>query len=628
MSWLPGLQIYREDPLAAVRDLCNGLAIGVVFWPLVIGHAVLAKVPAFVSINTSISSPFVYLALGSLPLLSVQSGSTAALCLGELIESRFEEGDQVDHVTAAMASMMAALVGAMHFALGILDLAAIVELFSQPLLRARTGAAALVVILAQAEVLFAVKLEEKPSSPLVRFWKTCVALPQQVHWPAFLLSSCLLVLLIFCKMLGRCNAVGKKPLDEVPRQGCYGCCCKTVRLVFQSLHAAGNLIVLIVAGAVSQSFTDIGVLADFEEPRPRWSFAHWNLEQMSSALPTAVLTAFLSLGSHLTVAQRVRRENDPWMPRRELLALGGSSMVAASIGGMPVMANLAVCQALQGNHGFMATIGNILGHLGAFFLVAKLSLKIPRCAVAVILLVEFAPLFRTLPAELRHLYGHARSNVARGHAQAAKPIRFFEVFVASDLGIYLMAFFSPLIFGIVTGSVIAILFQVLVSISRFAGPGFVHIGRIPGTNTYDELVPDSAVAPIPKINITRAIGPRWFGNAAANTRAARADRQKLNREILVAIVDWSMVPFLDDTALAHYKESWSKVDVKVVVTNACGNVRRQIKDSGLGDLLEQPEETLMDLHSAVLWAEEYIRQVESGRTVIGVRERSAVAFDE
>ena len=73
------------------------------------------------------------------------------------------------------------------------------------------------------------------------------------------------MLLIFCKMLGRCNAVEKKPLDEVPRQGCYGCCCKTVRMVFQSLHAAGNLIVLIVAGAVSQSFTDIGVLADFED---------------------------------------------------------------------------------------------------------------------------------------------------------------------------------------------------------------------------------------------------------------------------------------------------------------------------------------------------------------------------
>jgi len=96
----------------------------------------------------------------------------------------------------------------------------------------------------------------------------------------------------------------------------------------------------------------------------------------------------------------------------------------------------------------------------------------------------------------------------------------------------------------------------------------------------------------------------------------------------VAIADWRMVPFLDETALAHYKESWSKVDVKVLVTNACANVRRQIKESGLGDLLQQTDETLVDLHAAVLWAEEYIRQVESSRTVIGVRERATSAFDE
>ena len=67
---------------------------------------------------------------------------------------------QAVDLAAGMASMMAVLVGAMHLALAILDLAAVVELFSQPLLRARTGAAALVVILAQAEVLFAVKLNE------------------------------------------------------------------------------------------------------------------------------------------------------------------------------------------------------------------------------------------------------------------------------------------------------------------------------------------------------------------------------------------------------------------------------------------------------------------------------------
>lgn len=62
--------------------------------------------------------------------------------------------------------------------------------------------------------------------------------------------------------------------------------------------------------------------------------------------------------------------------------------------------------------------------------------------------------------------------------------------------------------------------------------------------------------------------------------------------------------------------------MKVLVTNACGHVRRQIKDSGLWELLQQPEETLLDLHAAVLWAQEHIRQVEMSRTVLGVRRDS------
>lgn len=97
------------------------------------------------------SAPLIYLALGCLPRLSVQSGSTAALCLGELV-SRKEEA-------AELAALMALLVGAMHVLLGLLDLAAVVELFSRPLLRARTAAAALVVMLAQLELLCGVDIE-------------------------------------------------------------------------------------------------------------------------------------------------------------------------------------------------------------------------------------------------------------------------------------------------------------------------------------------------------------------------------------------------------------------------------------------------------------------------------------
>ena len=58
--------------------------------------------------------------------------------------------------------------------------------------------------------------------------------------------------------------------------------------------------------------------------------------------------------------------------------------------------------------------------------------------------------------------------------------------------------------------------------------------------------------------------------------------------------------------------------MKVLVTNACATVRRQIRECGLTDVLQQPEETLVDLHAAVLWAQDHIKIVESSRVVIGM----------
>ena len=600
--WLPAVAFYyAEHPCTAFKDLWQGLLVGIVFWPLAVGNAALAKVPPSVSINTSLFSPLVYLLLGSIPLLSVQSGSTAALCLGELLaKSSVQEGTE-----AEIATLLAVLVGAMHFIMGLLDLGAAVELFSQPLLRARTGAAALVVLAGQIETLLGLSAEREPGTPIQRFWAACSSVPELSPHTS-LLSLILLAVLLACKILGRRGSQLGGTEKSLARRVCAA--------ASGVLQTSSNLLILVAAAAAHmylRGLSRVEVLERFETPAPQWIFSNWTLQQFLDALPTAALTAFLTLGSHLTVVERVRRPSDSWNPRRELLSLGSASVLAAVVGGMPVMANLAVCQALQGATGGLATFGNILGHLVAFVTVSKLpSFQVPRCAVSVILVVEFAPLLRSLPSEIYHLWQQACLTSSNS---------ILRMIVASDLSIYLIAFLSPLAFGIVNGSLIAVCMQVAVSLSRFAGPGYVHIGRVPGTTMYDEIgVPGSSAVPLDKIVITRVLGPRWFGNAAANTRAARRERRNLDREILVAIADWRMVSFLDETALMHYKREWSNLDVKVLVTNTCANVRRQIKECGLGDVLQQPEETLVDLHAAVLWAQDYIRTIESSRVVIGV----------
>ena len=597
MRWLPaGASFYLDHPRAAFTDLWQGLLVGIVFWPLAVGNAALAKVPPSVSINTSLFSPVAYLLLGSLPLLSVQSGSTAALCLGELLASR-------DHSDlAATAGLLAVLVGAMHFLMGLLDLGAAVELFSQPLLRARTGAAALIVLLGQTETLLGLS-DRVQTTPMRRFVAACSSI-REISPRTAGLSTTLLTVLLICKVMGQRGAQLER--GSLARNLCAGACVV--------LQTSANLAILVVAAAVQRYMGDMGGLESlerFETPSPEYVFQRWTLQQFVDTLPTAALTAFLTLGSHLTVAERVRRPTDSWNPRRELFALGSASLLAALVGGMPVMANLAICQALQGAAGGLATFGNILGHLVAFVTVSQLSnFDFPRCAVSVILVVEFAPLLRSLPREIWHLWQQAC---------LTSPNSTLRMIVASDLSIYSIAFLSPLVFGIVNGSLIAVCMQVAVSLSRFAGPGYVHIGRVPGTTTYDEIgVPGSSAVPLEKIVITRPLGPRWFGNAAANTRAARRERRNLDREILVAIADWRMVSFLDETALLHYKREWSNLDVKVLVTNACATVRRQIRECGLTDVLQQPEETLVDLHAAVLWAQDHVKIVESSRVVIGM----------
>eukprot|EP00933_Yihiella_yeosuensis_P072967 TRINITY_DN81521_c0_g1_i1.p1 TRINITY_DN81521_c0_g1~~TRINITY_DN81521_c0_g1_i1.p1 ORF type:complete len:549 (-),score=89.65 TRINITY_DN81521_c0_g1_i1:56-1666(-) len=531
---------------------------------------------------------------------------------------------------------MAALVGAIHFLMGLLDLGAFAEIFSQPLLRGRTAAAACLVLISQVSSLTGAVLppdRPAPSMPLQRAVVNLAAVPTRGQIRTSLLSLGLAVTLIGLKKLDSCrsdesdSSIKLAPSSDSRGKRFQRRFGKCFRFMLRLLAYTANLITLVL-GSICYHFLndpEILLLDTFNPPRLAWNFPSPSLKAISAVIPTAALTAFLTFGGHLTVAERMRREQDSWNPRRELLSLGLCGFASASIGGMPVMANLAICQAVQQCIGSMAIIGNTAGHILAFWSVASLPAlqQVPKCAVSVIVIVEFAPLLFAMPREVGHLLRQANLNADAGKRS------IFRRLLGSDLGIYMVAFLSPLIWGIIYGSLLAVGLEVVLSVSRLAGADFDTLGRIPGTDTYDEIgVPGSRALPIRRIVIQRPAGPRWFLNAAANTRASRKERKADDREEAVVIADWRMVPFLDETALCHYKREWSSMGVKVLVTNTCSHVRRQIQESGLGSILQQSEETLVDLHKAVLWAENYIETLESSQVTIGVRERHASTTDE
>jgi len=651
---------YRAHPSSAFRDVAIGFTTGAVFWPVALGHASLAGVPLQAAMGTAVFPAALYAFMGSLPLLSVQSGTSAALCMRDIVDR--SEALGVDPAEAAFWT--AALVGLVHVLMGFFNTVFIAELFSQPLMRGRTAAAAALVMISQAKSLTGIVLPSAEDVPLQKAVATLIALPT-AHGATCALSAVLILFLVLMRRSEKCvtpqssvptgkqsrtdlkscvsvvppNSIGNAWETSAPAKNprgvhrvstahrlaqvstCIARWCRCTACAFLSMTAlTANLWILVAGSLAVRIFRDarIALIDRLEPPQFDFSLPQTGLAQIISLLPSAALVAFISFGSHLIVAERIRRPNDAWSPRRELFALGAGSLCAAVLGGMPVMVNLGVSQSLQRSTGRLATLANAATHALAFLLVAREAAlqRLPACAIAVILVVEFAPLLLEVPKDFRHLF-----------RQACMGARSWQSVLASDLGIYLAALLSPLVFGIIYGSVVSVALELLLAITRFAGAGYSYIGRVPGTQTYDEIgVEGSSALALPKVLIVRFSAPRWFGNVASTTRIARQERRASGIEVHCVVCDMRMVSFLDETAMVHYKREWTKpLGYKIIVTNTCALVRRQLKDCGLSEMLQQPDETLIDLHAAVLFAEQYVRSVEHTQVRVGVKARSISA---
>jgi len=298
-------------------------------------------------------------------------------------------------------------------------------------------------------------------------------------------------------------------------------------------------------------------------------------------------------------------------------------LATAAVGGMPPMVDLAVTQTLhRGAGGIISVVFNSAGHLFAFALVARFVFfqQIPKCAISSILFMEFAPLLINLPQTLRYLSSEALPHETM-RSVILNPSRMIRSLFASDLSIYVAALLCPLFLGVIRGSVTAIVLELAVAVARFAGPGAAYLGRVPGErlDVYEEIgVDGSAAVSIAGINIVQLSGSRWFGNTAATTRFLRRERRASDVPVYCAVVDMRMVAFLDETALAFYKREWSSpnLGIKLFVTNCSAHVRQQMRKSGLLAIFDQPERSLVDMHTAVQLAEAHVLEIHRSQTAL------------
>ena len=149
-SWLPN---YKKEWLKG--DISAGLTVGVMLIPQGMAYASIAGLPAVYGLYASIVPILIYAFLGTSRQLAVGPVAMVSLLTATAIGS-FQGLSTSDYISYAI--LLALLVGAIQFLLGVFRLGFLVNFLSHPVVSGFTSAAALIIGLSQLKHLLGVNI--------------------------------------------------------------------------------------------------------------------------------------------------------------------------------------------------------------------------------------------------------------------------------------------------------------------------------------------------------------------------------------------------------------------------------------------------------------------------------------
>ncbi len=465
-DWAPGVAQFRYYRKAWLRgDLLAGLTVAAYLVPQVMAYATLAGLPPVAGLWAAIVPLVAYAALGSSGQLSVGPESTTALMTAAVLAPR-AAGDPAHY--AAMAAILALLVGAICFVAGILRLGRLANLLSRPVLVGYMTGIAIVMIGSQLGTITGVPVSGDEFVDQVRSFAAGTA---PMHWPTIAVAASVLLLLL---VLGRWAPRVPGPLVAV--------LAATAVVAALSLDAQG----IHVVGEIPNGF-----------PTPGFPFVPMK-EVGALILPAAGVAIVAFSDNVLTARAFASRKGQEIDANAELRALGVCNATAGLTQGFPVSSSgsrTALADAVGSRTQLYSVVA--LGFVLVVMLFAGSVLRLfPTAALGA--LVVFAALRLIDVSEFRRLARFRRSELILAAATTA-----------AVLGL-----------GVLYGVLAAVALSILDLLRRVAHAhdsvqGFVP--RLPGMHDVDDY-PDATA--VPGLVVYRYDAPLCFANAEDFRRRA------------------------------------------------------------------------------------------------------------
>ena len=508
------------------RDMTAGVLVVAVAIPLSMGMAEVAGMPPIVGLYSCVLPLAAYALFGSSRQLIVAlDASTAAMVA--LAVAPVAGGDPIRY--AALAGLVALLVGLILVLAGTFRLGFVAHLLSRPVLIGYQAGLALVVVVSQLPRLLGIAVEEDTTLP--RAFEIAGRLDESSLQTFAVGATCLAVVAFV--------AVWKPGLPAA-----------------RFAIVGATLLVELVGSALA----DVDVLGELPAGLPPLRIPAFGAADVTALLPIsaaiAVLAAADTIVSSRAFARRGRYEVDA---NRDLIGLGAANLASGLSGGITTSASAARTAVVEmvGARSQLASVSAAAVMVAVLLFLTRPLEKVPTAALAAVVIGAVLRLIEV--GSLRRLWRTRRIEfvIAIATTSAAVAIGLLE--------------------GIVTGVALSV------------GDSLVRGARRQLSRAHGEggRAANARLAPAPGTAVYRASGPVIFANAhrlREGARRAAAEAPGAYR----LVVDASEIVDIDATAaetLADLRDDLAARGIELVLSGLNPRVRGVLDRADVPDRL-------------------------------------------
>jgi SulP family sulfate permease len=531
LDWLPN---YNASLFKG--DLIAGITVGIILIPQGIAYALIAGLPPIYGLYCALVPQVMYAIFGSSRQVAIGPVAMDSLIVATGVSTLALAGSE-SYISIAI--LLALMVGAIQFIMGVFSLGFIVNFLSKPVITGFTSAVALIIGLNQFRNLFGVDIVQSDQIQIIieDIWLQINDF--NYHTTSIGLISALLIIIF------------RKINKKIP-----------------------NALIVVILGVLimkyfGNSFADVSIVKDIPSGLPKFGIPDFDIALLKELLPIALTLVMVGYLETISIGKSLEAKQDEYRirPNQELIALGLSNMVGSLFKAYPSTSSFsrsAINQESGAKTGMAALISVVMVVITLLFL-TPLLYHLPQTVLAAIIIVAVFGLINF------------------------KEAIFLWKANQLDFCLMLATFLATLLLGIEQGIIIGVSLSLIILIFRTSRPYVAELGKVPNANFYRNKERFSEVIIDEDILVFRFDAQLFYANSNYFREKLDEMMVKKGSALKLIVLDAESINRVDSTGVEMLKERirfCQKKGILFYFAGVKGPVRDDLFRSGILEIID------------------------------------------